>query len=124
LAKRLDIALEKQLEAFSILEVKMNSITKIASDIRNSEYDFIDEDSLKRLKAIHNEFLKRYDLLRIYLPPQLELAIDDFNVSVFASLDEDITVDEQRYAVGIILRRHRDIVSSIRKYIGIEHGKQ
>jgi hypothetical protein len=127
LAKRTEIALEKQLEAFSILEEKMHSITTLILSTDEKQNSAIDKAFRKKLEVAYNNFLQKYDLLRIYLPPHLEIALDHFDVSVLQVLLDKIwstaTEDEQDNYLRKILLTHSDVISSIRKYIGIESGK-
>ncbi|MBW7918904.1 MAG: hypothetical protein H3C52_06350 [Anaerolineales bacterium] len=120
-AKRLEIALGKQLEIFSLLGERMQSIAKIALDLDEQPNSSIDHAFLKRLEMAHNNFLQSYDLVRIYLPPQLENRLDEFEVSVLHVLtNKALQADEQNDQLRNIVVTQYEAVSMIRKYIGIE----
>ena len=126
-AKRTEIALERQLSAFSALEEEMHAITKLVLSTDEKPNSAIDKAFQKRLEIVYNRYSQKYDSLRIYLPPHVEDALDKFSVSVIdIFLDKNLvnkTEDEQNDRLRNILLVHGDVVSVIRKYIGIEFGK-
>jgi hypothetical protein len=123
-AKRKEIALEKQLEAFSTLQNAVQEIAKLILSLDEKPNQSIDQNFLKKLKIAHDIFIQKHDLLRIYIPKKFDSALEKISIPTYKLLAPNGETDEEtnNYLREIILAQDK-FVTLIREYIGIEPSK-